>query len=259
MDNPKLPVSVFIITKDNIRTVERALRSVREWTDEIVAVDSGSADGTLDVLEKYADRVAVREWPGFREQYQYAQDLTGNKWVIFIDADEEVPGRLAGEIRSLFEDGEPDCDGYVIHRRTFYLGRLIRHGGWYPDYEVRLFRKDKGRWEGGLHAKVAIDGKVGCLKNYFLHYSYKDVSDQIRKVDLYSAVWANDSERAGKGPSLLKLVLSGPFRFVRDYFFKLGFLDGIPGLIIAITTAYYVFIKQAKLWELKDVPQGGEP
>ena len=258
MNNPKLPISVSIITKDNIRSIERALASVREWAAEIVAVDSGSTDGTLDVLERYADRVSFREWPGFREQYQYAQSLAENPWVFFIDADEEIPKELADEIRSLFGDGGPSCDGYIIHRKTFYLGRLIRHGGWYPDYEVRLYRKDKGRWEGGLHAKVTLEGKVGRMKQYLFHYSYKDISDQLRKVDLYSAVAADDMAKGKRSPSLIGLFFSPPFRFVRDYFFKLGFLDGLPGLIIAVSTAYYVFIKHAKLWELTCCPGGGE-
>ncbi len=249
----KLPVSAYIITKDNIRTIRRALASVAQWTDEIVAVDSGSTDGTLEILRECTGRVYRREWPGFREQYHYAQDLTKNRWVIFIDADEEVSEELADEIGALFKDTGPALDGYITHRKSFYLGRLIKHGGWYPDYEIRLYRKDKATWEGGLHAKVHVDGKVGVLKHYFLHYSYKDISDQIRKVDIYSSVAAVDMKGENKTAGVIKLFLNPPYRFVRDYFLRLGFLDGVPGLIIAVTTAYYVFIKYAKLWELTNV------
>jgi glycosyltransferase involved in cell wall biosynthesis len=248
-----LPISAYIITKDNIRTIRRALASVVRWADEIVAVDSGSTDGTLEILREYTDRVYEREWPGFREQYRYAQGLTKNRWVVFIDADEEVTAELAEEIGGLFKDAEPTLNGYITHRKSFYLGRLIKHGGWYPDYEVRLYRKDKATWEGGLHAKVYIEGTVGVLKHYFLHHSYKDISDQIRKVDIYSSISAVDMMRENKSAGVIKLFLNPPYRFVRDYFLRLGFLDGVPGLIIAVTTAYYVFIKYAKLWELTTI------
>lgn len=251
----KLPISVFIITKDNIRTVKKALSSVADWAGEIVAVDSGSSDGTLEVLSEFTESIHKRDWSGFREQYQFAQGLCKNRWVIFIDADEEVSPKLVEEIRRLFSDGEPEKDGYIVHRRTYFLGRWIRHGGWYPDYEIRLYRKDRGSWKGGLHAKVYLDGEVGELKNFYHHYSYKDISDQIRRVNLYSDTEAGDMSDKKGVPSFMKLIFRPAFRFFRDYFLKLGFLDGIPGLVIAVTTSYYVFIKYAKQWEKRRVTE----
>jgi len=247
------PISVYMITKDNIRTVDKALQSVVGWADEIVAVDSGSTDGTVETLKRYTDRVSHRDWPGFRDQYQHAQDLTKNRWVLFIDADEEIGPDLAQEIVKLFADGEPEADGYIAHRRTYYLGRLIKHGGWYPDFEIRLYRKDRGGWKGGLHAKVHVDGEVRELDHVYLHYNYKDIADQIRTVNLYSDIEAVDMDEANKKTRLFKMLFSPPFRFFRDYILKKGFLDGMPGLIIAVTTSYYIFAKYAKLWERRRV------
>ena len=155
---PKL--SVYMITYNNERTVEKALQSVT-WADEIVVVDSFSTDKTLEICRKFTDRVFQRTWPGFRDQYQYAADVTTHPWVMFVDADEEVSRELAKEIRKVVKENGDDVDGFIVYRQTYYLGRWIRHGGWYPDYEIRLYRRNKGRWEGGLHAKVVVGGKVG--------------------------------------------------------------------------------------------------
>ncbi len=168
---------------------------------------------------------------------------------MFVDADEEVSPELAQEIRRVLAERVDNVDGYFVYRQTFYLGRWIRHGGWYPDGEIRLYRKTKGRWEGGLHAKVAVEGKVQPLKNLYYHYTYRNISDQIQTIDKYSSVAAQDLAGQGKAFRLFALLFHPPFRFIKDYFFKLGFLDGLPGLVIAISTAYYVFIKYAKLWE----------
>jgi hypothetical protein len=157
---------------------------------------------------------------------------------------------LAEEIRRDLGKGARGLDGFIIYRSTYYLGRWIRYGGWYPDYEIRLYRRDKGRWEGGLHAKVVVEGKVGALKNLYLHFTYRDISDQIQTIDKYSRMAAEDLLGNGEKFNLFKLLLHPPFRFVKEYLFKSGFRDGLPGLIIIISTMFYVFIKYAKLWEL---------
>jgi glycosyltransferase involved in cell wall biosynthesis len=248
-----LPLSAYLITKNEIRRIEKALASLAGWVDEIIVVDSGSDDGTLDVVARYTDRVYHKDFVGFGEQYNHAQGFTKNEWVIYIDGDEEVSRALRDEIIGLFEKGDPRADGYIAPRETFYLGRWIRHGGWYPDSILRLYRKSKGTWEKGLHPKLHIDGTIGKLKNPFLHYNYRDISHQIETVDRYSRIASAERVARGKGSSLLNMVLNPPFRFVRDYLFRGGFLDGMPGLIIAVTTAYYVFIKYAKTWELTGV------
>ncbi len=242
-------ISVYMITYNNERTVERALKSVT-WADEIVVVDSFSQDKTVEICRKFTDKVFQREWPGHQSQYQYAADLTTHPWIMFVDADEEVSQELAEEIRRQIDGRAENIDGFFVYRRTYYLGRWIQYGGWYPDGEIRLYRRERGRWEGGLHAKVVVDGTVRFLKHQYLHYTYRDISDQIQTIDKYSRIAAEDLIQRGEKFSLFKLLFHPPFRFVKEYLFKLGFRDGLPGLIIIASTMYYVFIKYAKLWEL---------
>ena len=249
-ERPK--ISVYMITRNNERTVEKALASVR-WADEIVVVDSFSTDKTPEICRRVTDRVIQRPWPGFREQYQCAADLTTHPWILFIDADEEISPELAEEIQRVLNGGGKGFDGFIIYRQTHYLGRWIRHGAWYPDYEIRLYRKEKGRWEGGLHAKVVVHGNVGSLKHEYLHHTYRDISDQIRTIDLYSRIEAEDMFKAGERFSLFNLLFRPPCRLIKEYLFRQGFRDGIPGLIIVIATMFYVFVKHAKLWELTHV------
>jgi glycosyltransferase involved in cell wall biosynthesis len=228
-ERPK--ISIYLITRNNERTMERALASIT-WADEVVVVDSFSTDKTPEICRRFTDRVIQRPWPGFREQYQHAADLTTHPWVMFIDADEEVSQELAEEIQRVVREGGKGFNGFVIYRRTYYLGRWIRYGAWYPDCEIRLYRREKGRWEGGLHAKIVVDGNVGSLKHEVLHYTYRDISDQIQTID-------------------------PPFRWIKEYLFKQGFRDGVPGVVIIVATMFYVFVKHAKLWELTHVKKEG--
>jgi len=244
----KIPVSIYVLTTNNLRTIERCLKSL-SWAQELVVVDSFSQDGTFDICKQYADKIFQRAWSGHRDQYQYAADLTTMDWIMFVDADEEIPQELAEEIRKELNGKGRDLDGYFAYRRTYYLGRWIRHGGWYPDGEIRLYRREKGRWEGGLHAKLSVAGKIGTLKNHYLHYTYRDISDQIQTIDRYSRTAAKDMVDRANPFRWVHLFFNPPFRFFKDYLLKLGFLDGIPGLVIAVSTAYYTFIKYAKLWE----------
>jgi len=244
-------ISIYVLTFNNERTIERCLNSL-QWADELVIVDSYSTDATLEICRRYTDRVYQRKWTNHQDQYQYAADLTTNHWVMFVDADEEVPPELAREIREALETNDRRWNGYIVHRRTFYLGRWIKYGGWYPDYEIRVYDRSKGMWGGGLHAKVKVNGKVKTLQNYYLHYTYRDISDQIQTIDKYSKIAAEDMYRQGSRFRLGNLLLNPPFRFIKEYIFKRGFLDGIPGLIIIVSTIFYVFIKYAKLWELQN-------
>lgn len=250
-----VPVSVYVLTYNNRRTIEQCLKSLW-WADELIVVDSFSDDGSFELAKGFTDKVYQKEWAGHREQYQYAADLTKNEWIMFVDADEEVPPELVDEIQEELGRNHGDWDGYICHRRTSYLGRWIEHGGWYPDYEIRLYRRDKGEWVGDLHAKVAVEGKLKHLRHRYLHYTYHDISDQIQTIDRYSGTAAEDMIRTGVRFSMFRLLLRPPFRFLKEYFLKAGFRDGLPGLVIAASTMFYVFIKYAKLWELGRIQQG---
>lgn len=253
----KLPVSIYVLTFNNIRTIERCLNSLF-WAEELIIVDSGSTDGTYEICQRYTENVYRREFKTHADQYQFAAEMTTNQWIMFVDADEEVPTELVEEIREELKNEEKGLEGFIIYRKTYYLGRWIRYGGWYPDGEIRLYRRDKGRWEGGLHAKIIVDGRVKRLKNKYLHYTYRDISDQIQTIDRYSKIAAEDLVKSGKRFTLFKLLFHPPLRFVKEYFLKLGFRDGLPGLIIAVSTMYYVFIKYAKHWELTTLRKNDE-
>lgn len=247
-----------MLTFNNARTVERALQSLA-WVDEIVVVDSFSTDATPGIVEKYAHRFEQRTWPGFRDQYQYAADLCRHDWALFVDADEEISPALTAEIQAELAANRPrpaaaQIQGYHAHRLTWYLGRWIRHGGWLPDHEIRLYRRDRGHWAGDLHAKLEVDGPVRHLHHLYYHYTYADISDQLQTIDRYSGTAADDMCNGGKQFSLLHLIGNPLARFFRDYILKRGFLDGMPGFVVAVNTMFYVFVKHAKLWEQRRDP-----
>lgn len=248
--NSQLPLSVYMITFNNGSTIEQALKSVAGWAGEVVVVDSHSTDGGQEVADHYADLLFQFDTTDLREKYQYAQDKCTKPWVLFIDADEWLTREIKEEIEAIVT-GQTDYDGFMVDRRNVYLGREIKYGGWYPDREIRLYRKDKGRWEGGIHAKVAVGGQVGKLRNYYMHTPYTNTAHQIRTIDRYSEAFAGDLRASGRHFHLANMITRPLYRFLRDYLLKRGFLDGVPGLIIVASTMYYVFMKYGKLWEME--------
>ena len=246
----KIPVSVYVLTTNNRRTIGQCLRSL-SWAEELVVVDSFSQDGTYEICKQYTDKLFQRKWTGHRDQYQYAADLTTQDWIMFVDADEEIPPELSEEIRTELNGRAKDLDGYFVYRRTYYLGRWIRYGGWYPDGEIRLYRREKGRWEGGLHAKLVVDGKVGVLKNQYFHYTYGNISDQIQTIDKYSNIAAVDLfRRVEKSSAFSNFSFILRFDSSKSIFLSQDFGMGCLASSSSSSTMFYVFIKYAKLWEL---------
>jgi glycosyltransferase involved in cell wall biosynthesis len=242
-------ISVYVLTFNNERTIERCLRSV-QWADEVVIVDHYSTDRTPEICCHYTDRFYQKEWTNYRDEYNYAVTLATHTWVMFLDSDEEISEELAHEIKEELGKNNGQWAGYITPRMTYYLGRWIRHGEWYPDYKIRFYDRTKGTWVGRtLHPRIEVAGTVKRLMHACLHYNYRDITDQIQTMDRYSEMAAQAFDEEHKIFRFTKLFLHPPFRFLRDYFLRRGFLDGLPGFIIAVSTMYYVFIKYAKLWE----------
>ena len=244
-------ISACIITFNEEENIRDCLESVK-WVEEIVVVDSMSKDRTVEVSREYTDKIFQIEWQGHVKQKNSALNYATNEWVLCLDADERVSPELKEEIEHQLARDDKILDGYSFPRRSYYLGRWINHGGWYPDYKLRLFKKSKGRWGGqDPHDKVILKGTSTRLKGEILHFVYKDLSHQLKTVDNFSAITAKVLEQEGESFSLLKLLIRSPFRFFEMYFIKQGFRDGLPGFVIAVTSSFYVFLKYAKLWELQ--------
>lgn len=242
-------VSVAIITLNEERNLPDCLAGVR-WADEIVVVDSGSTDRTVEIARAAGARVEQRPWPGINAQRTYALGLCTSEWVLSLDADERVPPPLAEEIRTVLAANNGSVSGYMMNRHAFYLGRWIDHGGWFPDRKLRLFRRDKGRYVGqDPHDEIAVDGPVRPLAAELHHYTYGSFADQIRQINTFSDVIADRHVRDGGRFSTLRLLLHPPAKFLECYVWKGGWRDGLPGFVIAVATAFYAFARQVKIWE----------
>jgi glycosyltransferase involved in cell wall biosynthesis len=239
-------ISTIVLTKNEAKNIERCLRSVIGLSDDVIVVDCFSEDGTVDIARRYTGRVYQNEWPGFSGQRQFALSKTKNDWVLWIDADEEVPPELADEIKRL----DFGADGYYIPRLVFYLGGWIRHGGWYPDYTMRLFDKRKGCFSDVLvHEKFSVQGTAKRLKHPLYHWPYRNISHHLEKIDDYTTLAALQMARSGKKASVISACSHCLAKFFRMYFLKLGILDGGRGLAISVLGSYYVFLKYIKHWE----------
>jgi glycosyltransferase involved in cell wall biosynthesis len=248
-------VSACITAGNEEQRIRDCLESVR-WADEIVVVDSFSTDSTPAICREYTDRVFQHEWVGYIGQKNLAKDLAAGPWILFLDADEVISPDLRDEIcADLGSDRCQGVAGYEFPRMVKYLGRWIRRGDWYPDVKLRLFRKELGRCGGEEpHDRIIVDGPIRGLKQPLYHYTYDDIADQVGTINRFSTITAVGHHRAGRRFRYSDLWFRPLFRFFRGYILKLGFLDRTPGLIVAVTTAYSVFIKYAKLWEQERCP-----
>lgn len=253
---PAVPISVAVITKNEEKNIGDALQSVRDFED-IVVVDAFSDDRTVEISRNYTDRVFQHEWRGYAEQKQRAVDYAQKEWVLILDADERVTAPLKAEMTRRIGDGA--CSGFYLPRRNFFLGAWIRHSGWWPDYTLRLFRKEVSHVESrAVHEKVVVRGKVGHMKEPLDHYSYRTLSDYFGKMDLYTSLAAGELRAAGDFTILRSLITNPPAVFLKMYVLRQGFRDGTRGFLLAVLYGFYTFLKYAKAWEAR-IKTGGPP
>ncbi|MCX6634965.1 MAG: glycosyltransferase family 2 protein [Acidobacteria bacterium] len=240
-----MKISATLITYNEERHIARAIESLR-CADEIVVVDSGSTDRTIEIAGKLGARIVEHPFKGYAEQKNYAAEQAENDWILAIDADESLSEGLEGEILQVKKSG-PDYDAYTVPRLAQYLGRWILHSGWHPDRKVRLYDRRRARWAGDfVHETVQVDGRVGHLRSNLLHFTCDSLSEHLRTMDRYTTLAAEQLVSQGGKIGWSKLLLDPPWTFFKTYVVDRGFLDGAEGLAIAYMAAIYNFLKYAK-------------
>jgi glycosyltransferase involved in cell wall biosynthesis len=241
-------LSAVVITLNEEKHITDCLESIK-WADEIIVVDSGSTDKTIEICRGYTDQIHAISWQGFGNQKNSGVDLAHFDWILSIDADERVTPELKNEIESILKE-EIDCSGFAISRKNYFGNRLILNCGWFPDYTIRLFDKRKGRFNPvQVHESVQLTGKRGWLKESLLHFTYEDISDYLLRMDRYTTLAAQDYFSSKRKGVLVRMITSPPVTFFKMYFLKKGFREGTFGLILCLLYSFYTFIKYAKCWE----------
>jgi len=248
---PRPPLSVTIIALNEEKNIARAIESVRGFAQEVLVIDSGSTDQTASVAKHLGARVIVNPWRGYGQQKNFAQAQAAHDWILNLDADEEVSAELAIEIQQVLERDEgKNITGYSLPRLSKYLGRWIRHGGWYPNRLLRIANRKFGSWsEPEVHEEWIVSGAVMPLRHDLLHYPFLNIQDQVRTNLRYSAQGSDALRRMGKRKSLLRLLWKPIGKFLETFVIKQGFRDGIAGFIISVNAAHSIFLKYAYLFE----------
>jgi glycosyltransferase involved in cell wall biosynthesis len=250
MENARPKISATVRTYNEEKNIEACLKSLA-WADEIIVVDSGSTDDTVAIARRFTDRVVIQDWLGHVGQSQFATDQASNKWVLHLDADERVTPELRDELLAL-KLGDSPYDAYEMPRRHFFMKRWIGHSAWYPDYKIRLFRKDLCRWGGyAPHDEVKVKGRKKKLKNAVVHYIYRDTAHFSDTKNRYSSLTAEDHFRHGRRARIADFTLRPLYAFLYRYLFRLGVADGVAGFVISVMEAQAVFLKYVKLYELR--------
>jgi len=244
-------LSVTVITRNEAAHIEACLASV-DWADERLVIDCGSTDDTVALARRAGARVIETSWPGYAAQKNIAAAAARHDWILSVDADERVTPELAREIRERLEHlPSPPAQGYRVPRITFHLGRWLKTTDWYPDPQLRLYDRRRGRWKTRrVHESVEVQGTVGRLTHHLQHYAYRDVAHHVETINRYTTLAADDMFEAGRRAGGTDLVVHPTAAFLRNYVLKRGALDGMPGFIVSLMNAYYVFLKMAKLYEL---------
>jgi glycosyltransferase involved in cell wall biosynthesis len=250
-------ISACVIAFNEEVKLRRCLDSVK-WCDEIVVLDSFSTDNTVAVAREFTDKVFQQQWLGYVGQRNTVREMARGPWLLFMDADEEFSPGLRDEILKQFERGHGKYLGYEFPRQVYYLGKWIKHGEWYPDVKLRLFKKEFGRTEGvEPHDHVVVRGPVKRLRNPIWHYTYDNVVDHLNRLNRYSTITAQQRFAAGDRFHWPDLILHPWFRFLKGYILRRGFMDGTHGLAIAAISAFGAFLKYVKLWELNQTRRHG--
>jgi len=243
-------ISAVLITYNEEANIEAALRSLDGVVSEIIVVDSLSTDATFKIARRFTSKVYQRKWTNYSEQKNYANGLAENPWILSLDADERLSPELREEILAL-ASGEPVCDAYAMPRRVFYLGRWIKHSGWYPDRKLRLFRKNRARWVGDyVHEDLVVEGEVRKLDGDILHFTYRNIADHLARINVFTDLGAQKLYAQRKKCRLRHLLFVPIGRFIKSYILRAGFLDGFAGLVIAYLNGYGIFVRYAKLREI---------
>jgi glycosyltransferase involved in cell wall biosynthesis len=238
-------LSAVIITKNEGTNIERCLLSLAGIADEIVVVDSFSTDDTKYICLKHTSDFYEREFVDYSDAKNFGNDQTTGDWIISMDADEELSVTLKASILQV--KSSPENVTYLFNRLTNYCGSWIKHCGWYPDAKTRLWKKGTAKWEGAIHEKLNTQTPIKSIKGDILHYSYPSITFHLSKINHFTDLMAKEMFEKGKKGSMLKLIVSPPFKFLKKYILQLGFLDGYAGFVVSAMAAYYVFVKYAKL------------
>lgn len=245
-----IKLSVVIITLNEEKNIGRCLASVKDIADEVLVVDSLSSDKTREICESYHARFVEQRFLGYVEQKNFALKLATYDYVLSLDADEALSPELVSEIEKIKSNFT--ANGYKFNRLTQYNGHWVRHGGWYPDTKLRIVEKKSAKWVGNNpHDALEVTGEVSRLKGDLLHYSYDSISSHVQQTNKFTTIEAHALYSKGKRASLVKLVTRPPFQFFKDYFLKLGILDGRYGFVICFINALYVLLKYAKMIDLE--------
>ena len=243
-------ISVLIITFNEEKAIRRCLESVK-WADEIVVIDSESSDQTVTIAREYTDKVYVQKWQGFAATKNFGLRYITGDWLLAVDADEEISIALKNEIVDVVNSTQ--CDGFYLPRIANFLGRWIKHSGWYPGYVLRLIRKEHARYHNKkVHEFLETPDKVEKLQQPIFHYTDPNLSHYFAKFNEYTSLAAEEQWDQGKHFKLIDLMIRPLHLSFKMYILKFGFLDGFQGFILAILSGFYVFVKYTKLWELQN-------
>jgi glycosyltransferase involved in cell wall biosynthesis len=250
-------LTIVIVAKNEARNIAECVAGAA-FASEVLVLDSGSSDATVELAERAGAKVVRTDWPGYGPQVARGFAMATSSWVLSLDADERITSALRDELMQAMRTGTHD--GYRIPRLSEFCGRFIRHSGWHPDHTLRLGKRERsGFTDHFLHAHMTVNGSIGDLKSSLIHYSYPDIHDVLEKLDRYSSGHARDMQaRGGKPASVPQALLHGVFAFVRTYFLRLGFLDGQHGLMLAVYNAEYTYYKYIKLMFLQSPPRRPE-